>query len=63
MPVAINLAKYAGPEARYCPAGVSEFVKNEANSDRLQRNAQTGVPGRWRSLSGFIFSLIRITWR
>jgi electron-transferring-flavoprotein dehydrogenase len=43
VPVAINLAKFAGPEARYCPAGVYEFVKNEDNSDRLQINAQNCV--------------------
>ena len=43
VPVKVNLATYAGPEARYCPAGVYEYIKAEDNSDRLQINAQNCV--------------------
>jgi electron-transferring-flavoprotein dehydrogenase len=43
VPVAVNLATYAGPEARYCPAGVYEFIKADDNTDRLQINAQNCV--------------------
>jgi electron-transferring-flavoprotein dehydrogenase len=43
VPVRINLAKFAGPESRYCPAGVYEFVKGEDGADRLQINAQNCV--------------------
>jgi electron-transferring-flavoprotein dehydrogenase len=43
VPVQVNLGKFAGPEARYCPAGVYEFVKTDQGQDRLQINAQNCV--------------------
>jgi electron-transferring-flavoprotein dehydrogenase len=42
VPVAINLDRYAGPESRYCPAGVYEFVSKDG-ADQLVINAQNCV--------------------
>jgi len=52
VPVTVNLARYDGPEALYCPAGVYEFVDAEAGGStgsegarakRLQINAANCV--------------------
>jgi electron-transferring-flavoprotein dehydrogenase len=42
VPVEINLADFDGPEQRFCPAGVYEFIE-ETGSKQLQINAQNCV--------------------
>ena len=44
IPIDVNYDKFAGPEVRFCPAGVYEFISDgAANSPRLQINSQNCV--------------------
>ncbi len=50
VPVTVNLTRFAGPESRYCPAGVYEYLDSAGNPTntpgegaRLQINAQNCV--------------------
>lgn len=46
IPENINLTKYAGPESRYCPAGVYEYIPNEELPEKplkLHINAQNCI--------------------
>jgi electron-transferring-flavoprotein dehydrogenase len=41
--VAVNLSRFGGPEERFCPAGVYEFVEGDDGTPKLQINFQNCV--------------------
>ena len=44
IPVNVNLPEFAGPSARYCPAGVYEFITDdEGGNPKFQINAQNCI--------------------
>lgn len=43
VPVRVNQILYDGPETRYCPAGVYEFITTEGDAPQLQINAANCV--------------------
>ena len=46
VPVQVNLAKYGGPESRYCPAGVYEFVRTTTATTACRSTRRTACTAR-----------------
>jgi electron-transferring-flavoprotein dehydrogenase len=60
VPVAVNLTRFAGPESRYCPAGVYEFVQKDG-ADQLVINAQNCVHCKTCDIKDPTQNIVRVT--
>ncbi len=60
IPCDFNLKKYDGPEARFCPAGVYEFVA-DGSTTRLQINAQNCIHCKTCDIKDFKQNIIWTT--
>jgi electron-transferring-flavoprotein dehydrogenase len=61
VPVNVNWQTCAGPESRYCPAAVYEFVKNDDGSERLVINAQDCVHCKTRDIKDPTQNIVWVT--